>query len=261
MLNEEEMLVYFEKELERFVKDSCPRPDELQKAMLYSLSSGGKRVRPLIAMLACCASGGQWKDAVHAAIAIELLHTYTLIHDDLPSMDNDALRRGMPTVWKKFGEANAILAGDELQALAFKSALLSPVNAEKIVAELANGAIGVVAGQVEDIRREKSAQDADIDFIYRHKTADLFIASARMGAHSANAASVVVEKVGQYALNLGLAFQFQDDLLDNDSPYSTEETRKIIESKTQLALQSLNGLPGDAENLVTLATRLVGRKC
>ena len=260
MLNEQEMLSYFETELESFAKRYCARPAELRQAVLYSLSSGGKRIRPLISMLAASAAGGNWKHAIHSSMAIELLHTYTLIHDDLPSMDNDVMRRGKPTVWKVFGETNAILSGDVLQALSFKAASLSAVNTGKIVAELADGAIGVVAGQVEDIRREKNSREADIDFIYRHKTADLFVASARMGAYSALASDEVAQKMGEFALNLGLAFQFQDDLLDGDSPYGEEETRRIIESKTQCALRCLEGFPGDIENLVNLSERLVGRK-
>lgn len=234
---------------------SGSRPSVLFDAMRHAVLCGGKRVRPQLCLAASVAVGGSVEDAVFPACAIELLHSYTLVHDDLPSMDNDEMRRGQPSVWAKFGEANAILAGDALQALAFAAAARSPRNADRIVSVLGEAAVGVVRGQVEDI----SGDRADIDFIYRHKTADLFVAAAAMGAYAGGGSAVDVERLRTYALNLGLAFQFEDDLLDGDSPYPKAETERKIADMTATALAALDGLPGDAMPLSSLAAGLVGR--
>ena len=232
---------------------SQTRPAVLFDAMRHAVMSGGKRVRPQICLAAAVAVGGDAADAVHPACAIELLHSYTLVHDDLPSMDNDTERRGQPTVWAKYGEANAVLAGDALQSLAFQAAAMAPRNAGRIVAELADAGVGVVRGQVEDLDGD------DIDFIYRHKTADLFIAAAAMGGYAGGASDADVERLRSYARNLGLAFQFEDDLLDGDSPYSREETERRVSAHTAAAIAALDGLPGDTSYLSSLAERLVGR--
>ncbi|MBE6395531.1 MAG: polyprenyl synthetase family protein [Lentisphaerae bacterium] len=229
------------------------RPAVLFEAMRHAVMSGGKRVRPQICLAAAMAVGGKAEDAIFPACAIELLHSYTLVHDDLPSMDNDTERRGKPTVWAKYGEANAVLAGDALQSLAFRAAAMAPRNAGRIVAELAEAGVGVVRGQVEDIDGD------DVDFIYRHKTADLFIAAAAMGAHAGGGSDADVDRLRSYALNLGLAFQFEDDLLDGDSPYSREETERKVAEHTSAAVAALEGLPGDVSHLASLAERLVGR--
>jgi geranylgeranyl pyrophosphate synthase len=160
------------------------------------------------------------------------------------------------SVWKKFGEANAILAGDALLALAYKTAALSPRNVGRIIEELGEKGVGVVQGQVEDIEEIRR----DIDFIYLHKTADLFIASAAMGALAVGADEVVVEKLKCFARNLGLAFQYQDDLLDGDSPYDTEKTQLLAKEATCNAVAALQGLPGDVSELLSLAESLLGRK-
>ena len=229
------------------------RPAVLFDAMRHAVFSGGKRVRPQICLAAAIAVGGKAEDAVCPACAIELLHSYTLVHDDLPSMDNDTERRGQPTVWAKFGEANAVLAGDALQSLAFQAAAQSPRNAGRIVAELADAGVGVVRGQVEDLDGD------DVDFIYRHKTADLFIAAAVMGAYAGGGSDADANRLREYALNLGLAFQFEDDLLDDDSPYSKEETERKVTEHTAAAVSALEGLEGDASFLALLAERLMGR--
>ena len=229
------------------------RPAVLFDAMRHAVMSGGKRVRPQICLAAAVAVGGKAEDAIYPACAIELLHSYTLVHDDLPSMDNDIERRGQPTVWTKFGEANAILAGDALQSLAFQAAAQSPRNVDRIVAELAEAGVGVVRGQVEDLDGD------DVDFIYRHKTADLFIAAAVMGAYAGGGLEADVGRLREYALNLGLAFQFEDDLLDDDSPYSKEETQRKVAEHTEAAVSALEGLTGDTSFLASLAERLMGR--
>lgn len=243
-----------EKTLDEVLPREDERPGELSAAMRYAVGAGGKRVRPLIAMGSALAAGGRAEDAAYPAAAIELLHNYTLVHDDLPSMDNDEMRRGKPTVWKKFGEVNAILAGDALQALAFSAAAKTPKNAAKIVAALAEAGAGVVAGQVEDI-----AATGDVAYIYEHKTADLFVAAAVMGALAADADEATLAKLKSFALNLGLAFQFEDDLLDGDSPYGREETERLAAETTTKAISALEGLHGDVSVLKGLAARLLGR--
>lgn len=232
---------------------SGTRPAALFDSMRHAVMSGGKRIRPQICLASAAAVGGDAGDAIYPACAIELLHSYTLVHDDLPSMDNDVERRGAPSVWAKYGESNAILAGDALQALAFSAAARAPRNANRIVAALAAAGVGVVRGQVEDL------EGRDVDFIYRHKTADLFIAAAEMGAYAGGGSDLDVGKLRTFALDLGLAFQFEDDLLDGDSPYPEAETRDRVASLTAAAIAALDGLPGDTEPLVLLARRLVGR--
>ena len=232
---------------------SGERPAVLFEAMRHAVLSGGKRVRPQICMSAAAAVGGRMEDAVYPACAIELLHSYTLVHDDLPSMDDDAERRGLPAVWAKYGESNAILVGDALQSLAFRAAAMAPCNPGRIVAELADAGVGVVRGQVEDLDGD------DVDFIYRHKTADLFVAAAAMGAYAGGGSEEDVARLRSYAMNLGLAFQLEDDLLDGDSPYSREETERKISELTSSAVASLDGLPGDVSRLAALAKRLAGR--
>lgn len=249
------LLDLVEKTLDEVLPNESVRPRELSLAMRYAVGTGGKRVRPIIALGAALAAGGKADDAVYPAAAIELLHNYTLIHDDLPSMDNDAMRRGKPTVWKKFGEVNAILAGDALQALAFSAAAKTPNNPAKVAAALAEAGVGVVAGQVEDV-----AATGDTAYIYEHKTADLFVAAAVMGAFAANADDATVEKLKSFALNLGLAFQYEDDLLDGDSPYSRQETERLAAETTAKSIAALEDMPGDVSVLKDLASRLLGRR-
>ena len=258
----EEYLAIVEKTLDEVMPGALDRPAEHSSSMRYAVGTGGKRIRPLICLASAVAAGGRAEDARYPAAAIELLHNYTLVHDDLPAMDNDTERRGKPTVWAKYGEANAILAGDALQALAFKAAAMAPRNVGRIAAELAAAGVGVVQGQIEDIRRaESSAPSAhDIPFIYRHKTADLFMAAAVMGALAGGGDDRAVESLRAYALNLGLAFQYEDDLLDGDSPYSRDETERRVRDATAAALAALEGLPGDSSPLAALAQSLVGRK-
>ncbi len=256
----EKLLELIEKTLDELLPPASARPAKLSEAMRHAVGSGGKRIRPLICMASAIAAGGAPEDARYAAAAIELLHNYTLVHDDLPAMDNDTMRRGKPTVWAKFGEADAILAGDALQALAFAAAAKSPRNAARIVAELAARAVGVVQGQVEDIAREAADAAADIPFIYEHKTADLFIAAAVMGGLAAGAGDAALGALREAALSLGLAFQYEDDLIDGDSPYEAGKTRKLVDTLTKRALAALSRLPGDASILEGLAAKLAGRK-
>ena len=254
--------------IERTLSDSIPdeRPAVLSEAMRYAVGTGGKRIRPLICLASSAAVGGEPEDAKYPAAAIELLHNYTLIHDDLPAMDNDRERRGKPTVWVKFGEANAILAGDALLALAYRVAAKAPRNVAAIIDVLGEKGVGVVQGQVEDIRREtldgsqvSSLRSSDVDFIYTHKTADLFIAAAAMGGLAGGGTAADVAALKEFALNLGLAFQYEDDLLDGDSPYSKEKTEALVNETTSAAIAALDRLPGDTTFLRDLAQKLVGR--
>ena len=254
------MLELVEKTLDEVLPRADERPAALSEAMRYAVGTGGKRIRPLICLASAVAVGGTAEDAKYPAAAIELLHNYTLIHDDLPAMDNDRERRGKPTVWVKFGEANAILAGDALLALAYRVAAKAPRNVAAIVDGLGEKGVGVVQGQVEDIRpKGPKMQDEDIDFIYRHKTADLFIAAAAMGGLAGGGTAADIAALKEFALNLGLAFQYEDDLLDGDSPYPKEKTEELVRETTATAIAALGRLPGNTAFLRDLAQKLVGR--
>ena len=250
--------------IERTLSDSIPdeRPVVLSEAMRYAVGTGGKRIRPLICLASAVAVGGAAEDAKYPAAAIELLHNYTLIHDDLPAMDNDRERRGKPTVWVKFGEANAILAGDALLALAYQVAAKAPRNVAAIIDILGEKGVGVVRGQVEDIGSSKfkvQGSKCGIEFIYEHKTADLFIAAAAMGGLAGGGSAADIAALKDFALNLGLAFQYEDDLLDGDSPYPKEKTEELVGETTSAAIAALDRLPGDTAFLRDLAQGLVGR--
>ena len=251
--------------IERTIDEVLPlasmRPAVLSEAMRYAVGTGGKRIRPLICLASAVAVGGKAEDAKYPAAAIELLHNYTLIHDDLPAMDNDRERRGKPTVWVKFGEANAILAGDALLALAYRVAAKAPRNVAAIVDVLGEKGVGVVRGQVEDIVPKDAVdpKDPPISFIYEHKTADLFVAAAEMGGLAGGGSEADVEALREFALNLGLAFQYEDDLLDGDGPYPREEAERRVRESTAAALVALGRLPGDTAFLRNLAQKLVGR--
>ena len=268
-----EYIGLIEKTLDEVLPKSGGRPAELSAAMRYAVGTGGKRIRPLICLASAVAVGGSAEDARYPAAAIELLHNYTLVHDDLPAMDNDTERRGKPTVWTKFGEANAILVGDALQALAFEAAANAPRNVAEIVSALGAAGVGVVQGQVEDVAgngergtgngensNPQTLKPSNVDFVYTHKTADLFVAAATMGGYAGGGDAASVEKLRTFALNLGLAFQYEDDLLDGDSPYSREKTESLVRETTAAAISALAGLTGDTSFLKALAEKLVNRK-
>ncbi|MEG0860986.1 MAG: (2E,6E)-farnesyl diphosphate synthase [Pseudomonas sp.] len=203
----------------------------LYAAMRYSVMNGGKRVRPLLAYAACEALGVAPEQANGAACAVELIHAYSLVHDDLPAMDDDDLRRGQPTTHKAFDEACAILAGDGLQSLAFNALLdpqLSP-QADSIrlamvqTLALAAGPAGMVGGQAIDLGSVGLKLDqAALEFMHRHKTGALIEASVRLGAlASARADQTQLNALQTYARAIGLAFQVQDDILDVESDTET----------------------------------------
>ena len=265
MMAWEPMKDLVEKTLDEVLPRAEARPAALSEAMRYAVGTGGKRIRPLICLASAVAVGGRVEDAKYPAAAIELLHNYTLIHDDLPAMDNDRERRGKPTVWVKFGEANAILAGDALLALAYQVAAKAPRNVAAIVDVLGEKGVGVVQGQVEDVEAERSrgsscSSSSRISFIYRHKTADLFIAAATMGGLAGGGSEADVAALKEFALNLGLAFQYEDDLLDGDGIYPPAETERLVHETTAAAVAALDQLPCDTTFLRELAHKLIGRK-
>ena len=207
--------------LEARMPPADTRPAVLHEAMRYSVAAGGKRLRPIICLAAAEAIGAPVERALLPALAIEILHTYTLIHDDLPCMDDSGLRRGRPTCHVAYGEANALLAGDALLTLAFEWLAEAPAPAPyppgQIALELARaaGGRGVVGGQVEDLAAEQAQPDANrLEFIHIHKTAVLFQAAACMGAVAGGARPDQYETLARYGRQLGLAFQIIDDLLD-----------------------------------------------
>ena len=198
------------------------RPESLREAMRYSLLAGGKRLRPILCLAACELAGGEAESAMPTAVALEMIHTMSLIHDDLPAMDNDDLRRGRPTNHKVYGEANAILAGDALLTRAFEMvALRSPgVPAERLLEvvgelSLASGAPGLVGGQVVDLECEGKQVDLEtLEYIHLHKTGALLRACVLCGAQIAGASAELLEALRIYARGIGLAFQIIDDILD-----------------------------------------------
>lgn len=207
--------------LDRFIPSVETRPATLHKAMRHSVFAGGKRLRPILCLAAAEACGGSVDAAMPAACAVECLHTYSLIHDDLPSMDNDDFRRGVPTCHKVFGDGIAILAGDALQALAFELVAKTPAtsrySAAALVGELAltAGSLHLVGGQVADLEGEgKRLPLEDLRYIHESKTAALLTTSLKLGAMSADATSEQLAAVQRFGMCTGLAFQIIDDILD-----------------------------------------------
>ena len=195
-------------------------PDRLVESILYSIRGGGKRLRPVLVLLSCRACGGQDETSLPAAAAMEMIHTFSLIHDDLPAMDDDDLRRGQPTNHKVFGDGMAVLAGDALMTCAFGTIAKYVEDdrlAKRLVLELseATGGAGMIGGQAVDILGEgRGGQLEEVRRIHTLKTGKLFRAAARMGGLCAGASESLVEHLGWFGLKCGLAFQVVDDLLD-----------------------------------------------
>ncbi len=239
-------------------------PEDIFKAMRYTVMLPGKRLRPVMCMESCRIFGGNMADALPAACAIEMLHSQTLIHDDLPCMDNDDFRRGQPTNHKVFGEANAVLAGDAL--LSFAPQIIvkhsNSLGAEKILKVLseyfqAAGAYGVIAGQVVDIESEKGNVQGDkaktLEYIHIHKTADLFNLALRSGAIIAGASDRELSIISDFGRKLGFAFQIADDILDETSTF--EEMGKTLgkdKAAGKLTYTSLYGLEKAKQDLNNL---------
>lgn len=266
-----------EAQLEKFLElgDDCP--SRLLEAMHYSLLAPAKRLRPILVLLAVEACGGRETDGYPAACAVEMIHTYSLIHDDLPAMDDDDLRRGLPTCHKKFGEAMAILAGDGLLTLAFQVLAdnYPPGIASGCVRELASGAgaQGMVGGQVEDLAWERAlgkAPDAGepslaiLEGIHARKTGALFRASLRLGVwaaqvpHERDADSQHLACLDAYGRCLGQAFQITDDLLDVEG--NAEVTGKRVQKDAARGKLTYPALLGTAESR-RRAERLCQQAC
>ncbi|WP_236200511.1 (2E,6E)-farnesyl diphosphate synthase [Pseudomonas pseudonitroreducens] len=244
----------------------APREEltRIYAAMRYSVVNGGKRVRPLLAYAACEALGGEAERADGAACAVELIHAYSLVHDDLPAMDDDALRRGQPTTHIAFDEACAILAGDGLQALAFEvigNAQLNPQDAQTrldmlMILTRAAGSAGMVGGQAIDLESVgRRIDQTALETMHRHKTGALIEASVQLGALASGRANAdALEALRRYAEAVGLAFQVQDDILDVESDTATlGKTQGKDQAHDKPTYPALLGL--DAAKAYALALR------
>jgi geranylgeranyl diphosphate synthase type II len=207
--------------LDRFMPTATTQPPSIHEAMRYSVFAGGKRIRPILCLETARIFASDVTPALHPACAIEFIHTYSLIHDDLPALDNDDLRRGKPTCHKKFGEATAILAGDALLTLAFETIAATPVDAQRCVSILrevstsAGTVNGMVGGQVADLESEgKRIAPEMLEYIHRSKTAALIRASITAGALCAGASEADVARLRGMGETIGWAFQVTDDILD-----------------------------------------------
>lgn len=248
------------------------------EAMRHAVKAGGKRVRPLLTLLcarACGAAPGQWEDALHAAVAIELLHSYTLVHDDLPAMDNDTERRGAPTVWAQYGEGSAILVGDALQALAFGE-IAACRSAGQLLPLFTEAAAQVIYGQVADITAAKvdpaTWDTALLGYVFLNKTAMLIRTACGLGAAAAGASPEICNALKDYGTHVGLAFQYLDDLLDARQSetgnelnalavygHESDAVKASADYCTKKALDALKLLPGDTTPLADFARLLLTR--
>ena len=246
-------------------------PEQLLKAMKYSLEAGGKRLRPVMLLASCDMAGGDVETALPFACAIEMIHTYSLIHDDLPAMDNDDLRRGKPTNHKVFGEDMAILAGDgllnaaaELMArAALRIADFRGIRALEIIMRHA-GVTGMIAGQTRDVLSEGETPQEDlVTYIHSHKTADLLEAPMEAGLALAGADENQIRAGFEYGLHFGLAFQMTDDLLDvmGDAALMGKNTGmdSALDKMTWVALRGAEGTEKDAAEQVELAVQALNK--
>jgi geranylgeranyl diphosphate synthase type II len=281
-----------ERRLERYFPARAAQPPVLDEAIRYSLFGGGKRLRPILVLAAADAVGGDRARALPFACAVEMIHTYSLIHDDLPAMDDDALRRGRPTSHVAFGEGIAILAGDALLTEAFRvmaeaaSLGASRSGAVRAMTEIAEaaGPRGMVGGQVADLQAEGSVPDLPtVEYIHVRKTGALILAAIRSGAILGGAKEPQLRRLTRYGEFLGVAFQVADDVLDAQAPTSVtgkmrgrdrvrrkatfpavlglpaakERARGLLDG----ALRAIEPLPRAAEPLRGLARFIVGRAC
>jgi geranylgeranyl diphosphate synthase type II len=283
-------------DVDRFLDSVMPSenapPANLHKAMRYSLFAGGKRVRPILAIAAYEAVGGSSPTILPLASSLELIHTYSLIHDDLPAMDNDDYRRGKPTNHKVFGEAMAILAGDALLTMAFDIVSrpesadgLDPQAQVRVIQELASGAgnVGMVGGQVADIEAEGQDIDlATLEGVHRRKTGKLIRAAVRIGGIAGSATAGQLDRLTAYAEDIGLAFQIADDVLNvtgtreelgkdanTDASrgkktypafFGVDGARKLAEERVASAIRHLEGFDRKADPLRELARYITARK-
>lgn len=218
-----ERAIYIEELLNKYMPKEEGYQKTIMESMNYSLSAGGKRLRPILTLEACKIVGGNEKDAIPFAVAIEMIHTYSLIHDDLPALDNDDLRRGRKTNHIVYGEDMAILAGDALLNYAFEvmlSSSLGKSNPEKYLRAIneiakSSGIYGMIGGQVVDVQSENEQIPKEkLDYIHNNKTAAIIIGCMRAGAIIGDANEEQIDEITKYAKNIGLSFQIVDDILD-----------------------------------------------
>ena len=274
--------------LDKFLPTEKTKPATIHQAMRYSIFAGGKRMRPAVLLAAAQACGGTEKDALPLACAVECIHTYSLIHDDLPAMDNDDFRRGKPTNHKVFGEGIAVLAGDALLTQAFEIAAQAKgwprYSHRDLILEIAktSGSLQLVGGQVADLEGEnKKLSVAELRYIHERKTSALLCCSVRLGGMSANCSPAQLQALTDFGYNVGLAFQVIDDILDvtqtseqlgktagkdvaaQKSTYPAivglEKSRKIAAQLTDKAFGALKIFKGKAVALEALAEYLLKR--
>jgi geranylgeranyl diphosphate synthase type II len=263
--------------VDRFLEGRLPPatepPTELHAAMRHLVFPGGKRLRPALCFAACEALGGPTARALPMAAAVELIHSYSLIHDDLPCMDDDSLRRGRPTVHVRFGEALAVLAGDALQALAFgvlaDARDVPPAEVLLAVAELAGlaGAAGMVGGQADDLQFPLDADGPAVESVHLRKSAALIAAAVVGGARFAGAGTERLACLRRFALDVGVAFQIADDVQDGDDEercslvrvLGVDRARRRADELLARALVAIEGLGEPAEPLRDLARYAVAR--
>ncbi len=261
---------------------------KMREAMSYSLSNGGKRIRPVLTMEFCNACGGDYKSSLNFALALEMVHTYSLIHDDLPCMDNDDMRRGKPSNHIVYGYANALLAGDGLLTLAFEEITKSNLDSDKIakavkILSTAAGFTGMIAGQVMDLENENRAVDIEkVKKTDSLKTGEMIKAAAVLGCVAGDASDEFIKAAETYCSDIGLAFQIVDDILDVTSDEETlgkpinsdsenskttyvsllgvEECKKTVNALTENAIKALDVFGEKAEFLKELAFNLSNRK-
>ena len=277
-----------ERGLDLFLPPAATRPERLHAAMRYSVQAGGKRLRPVLTLATAELCGSQPGAALPAAVAIECLHTYSLIHDDLPCMDNDDLRRGRPTVHKQFDEATALLAGDALLTHAFgllaESYASEPALAHALIRELAAaaGSQRLIGGQMEDLIAEnQAATAAQLEFIHLNKTAAMIEAALVMGGLVGHADATAIATLRQTGRELGLAFQIVDDVLDATADTATlgktagkdaqagkttfvklhglTTSRRLAQEHSAAASAALRRLKGDATFLLALVESMAAR--
>jgi geranylgeranyl diphosphate synthase type II len=285
----EEDRIAVDAHLDQLMPGETVQPSSIHQAMRYSVFAGGKRIRPILCLETARIFQPDVAHALFPACAIEFIHTYSLIHDDLPALDNDDLRRGKPTCHKKFGEATAILAGDALLTLAFETIAAAPVLADRRVAMIteistAAGTVnGMVGGQVADLEAEgKKVGPEMLEYIHRSKTAALIRASVTSGALSAGAPSDDVARLRRFGETIGWAFQVTDDILDVEESstalgktagkdvaqqkatypavFGLQRSHQIAEELVAKAIAELQPFGARAERLHTIAEFLVFRR-
>ena len=249
--------------LERLLPPEDARPSVIHRAMRYSVFAGGKRLRPILCIEAARMFAADVAPVMPVACAMEMIHTYSLIHDDLPALDNDDLRRGMPTCHKKFGEAMAILAGDALLTQAFETLARTPVPPAQcvaLIAEIASAAgtvNGMVGGQVADVESTGRAVTAELlEYVHKSKTAALIRASIVSGAMAAGASESDLARLRSFGAQIGWAFQVTDDILDvEESSEALGKTAGKDQAQQKATYPALFGLAKSHEFARELATR------